>query len=91
MTDTGNNAAVRMHRRAIRLWLYCVAALVVVMVGWVFFRSTTIEQALGTPRQRTAGARYLAQFIESMKASGFVAASLRASGQLEAEVAPAAS
>jgi len=32
-----------------------------------------IEQAMGTPRGRPAGARYLRAFVEEMKASGFVA------------------
>ena len=31
-----------------------------------------IRQAMGTPKGRTAGARYLAAFVEDMKASGFV-------------------
>src|SRR4051812_20552941 len=36
-------------------------------------RFTAVMQAAGTPRGHDAGARYLAQFIEEMKASGFVA------------------
>jgi polar amino acid transport system substrate-binding protein len=47
-----------------------------------------IEQAIGTPRPREAGARYLAGFIEEMKASGRVAEALRQSGQADARVAP---
>jgi hypothetical protein len=47
-----------------------------------------IEQALGVPRQRPAGNAWLAHFIERMKASGFVAESLAASGQTDAVVAP---
>jgi polar amino acid transport system substrate-binding protein len=47
-----------------------------------------IEQAMATPRGRTAGARYLSQFIDEMKASGFVAAALERSGQRDALVAP---
>src|SRR4029078_5736478 len=31
-----------------------------------------IKQAMGTPKGRTAGAAYLAKFVEEMKASGFV-------------------
>jgi polar amino acid transport system substrate-binding protein len=36
-------------------------------------RFTAVQQAAGTPRGHDAGARYLAEFIEEMKASGFVA------------------
>ena len=48
-----------------------------------------IQQAIGTPKGRTAGARYLAAFVEDMKASGFVAAALKRSNQT-AVIAPAA-
>ena len=48
-----------------------------------------IQQAMGTPKGRTAGAKYLASFVEDMKASGFVADALKRSGQV-AQVAPAA-
>jgi polar amino acid transport system substrate-binding protein len=47
-----------------------------------------IEQAMGTPKGRDAGIRYLREFIEEMKASGFVAKALSASGQADAAVAP---
>ncbi|MDB5619602.1 transporter substrate-binding domain-containing protein [Tardiphaga sp.] len=51
-----------------------------------------IRQAMGMPRveglPRAAGAKYLADFVEEMKASGFVAAALKRSGQV-ADVAPA--
>jgi len=40
-----------------------------------------IKQAMGTPKGREAGARYLRAFVEEMKASGFVADALRQSGQ----------
>jgi len=49
-----------------------------------------IEQAMGTPKGREASVRYLREFIEEMKASGFVAAALRRSNQPDAAVAPAA-
>jgi polar amino acid transport system substrate-binding protein len=49
-----------------------------------------IKQAMGTPKGRTAGAAYLAKFVEEMKASGFVADALKRSGQV-AKVAPAGS
>jgi polar amino acid transport system substrate-binding protein len=52
-------------------------------------RFMSIEQAMATPKGRAAGARYLRQFIEEMKASGFIARALVASGQAEAAVAPA--
>ena len=48
-----------------------------------------IQQAMGTPKGRTAGAKYLAGFVEEMKASGFVADALKRSGQV-AQVAPPA-
>ena len=49
-----------------------------------------IGQAAGVPRQREAAARYLRDFIEEMKASGFVARALKASGVTDASVAPPA-
>ena len=51
-------------------------------------RFMAIEQAMGTPRGREAGARYLRQFVEEMKASGSVARALERSGQGDAMVAP---
>jgi polar amino acid transport system substrate-binding protein len=51
-------------------------------------RFMAIEQAMGTPKGRDAGARYLRQFVEDVKASGFVAEALRRSNQGEAAVAP---
>ena len=53
-------------------------------------RFMAIEQAMGTPRVREAGARYLRGFVEEMKASGFVARGLEKSGQGDATVAPGA-
>jgi polar amino acid transport system substrate-binding protein len=53
-------------------------------------RFMAIEQAMGTPRGREAGRRYLREFIEVMKASGFVARGLEKSGQGDAAVAPPA-
>jgi polar amino acid transport system substrate-binding protein len=35
-------------------------------------RFMVIQQAMGTPKAREAGARYVAAFVEEMKASGFV-------------------
>jgi polar amino acid transport system substrate-binding protein len=48
-----------------------------------------IQQAMGTPKGRLAGAEYLRSFVEEMKASGFVADAIKRSGQ-EAAVAPPA-
>jgi len=53
-------------------------------------RFMVIEQAMGTPKGRPDGARYLRGFVEAMKASGFVAKALAASGQGDAAVAPPA-
>jgi len=39
-------------------------------------RFMVINQAMGTPRERAAGAAYLRTFIEEMKSSGFVAQAL---------------
>ena len=53
-------------------------------------RFMAIEQAVGTPKGRSgAGLRYLREFVEKMKATGFVAGALKASGQADATVAPA--
>ena len=51
-------------------------------------RFMAIEQAVGTPKGRQAGAAYLRGFVEEMKASGFVARALERSGQTGATVAP---
>ena len=53
-------------------------------------RFMVIEQAMAVPKGREAGARYLRQFVEDVKANGFVAAGLQRSGQGDAEVAPPA-
>jgi polar amino acid transport system substrate-binding protein len=52
-------------------------------------RFMEIRQAMGTPKGRDAGARYLRAFVEEMKASGFVADALARSNQPDAAVAPA--
>ena len=51
-------------------------------------RFMVIEQALAVPRGRPLAARYLNNFIDELKASGFVAAALEKSGQRDAAVAP---
>ena len=51
-------------------------------------RFMIIEQAMGLPKGREAGARYMSAFVEEMKASGFVAAALQRHGIEGALVAP---
>jgi len=51
-------------------------------------RFMAINQAMGAPRGRDAGARYLAAFVEEMKASGFVAEAITRNRALGASVAP---
>lgn len=54
-------------------------------------RFMVIQQAMGTPKSRGVGAAaFLAQFVEDMKASGFVAEALQRHGIQGASVAPAA-
>ena len=48
---------------------------------------TRIEQAMGIPKGRSAGATYVYSFIEEMKVNGFIAEALRVSGQHNAVVA----
>ena len=50
----------------------------------------SIGQASGVPKGRPAAAKYLHDFIEEMKAAGFVERRLRDSGVHDAKVAPAA-
>jgi polar amino acid transport system substrate-binding protein len=60
--------------------------------GWRMLdgRFMVIQQAMATPKQRPAGFRYLAAFVEEMKLSGFVATALQRHGIEGATVAPAA-
>ena len=51
-------------------------------------RFMEIRQAMGLPQGRPAGLRYLSEFIEEMKASGFIAEALQRSGHADAVVAP---
>jgi polar amino acid transport system substrate-binding protein len=51
-------------------------------------RFMVINQAMATPRGRAEGARYLAEFVEEMKASGFVATALARHGVEGAAIAP---
>jgi polar amino acid transport system substrate-binding protein len=52
-------------------------------------RFMAIRQAMGTPRGRDAGVRWLTAFVEEMKASGAVAESLARNRAAGATVAPA--
>jgi polar amino acid transport system substrate-binding protein len=51
-------------------------------------RFMAVEQAIGAPKGRDIGVRYLRAFVEDVKASGFVADGLKRSGQTDAVVAP---
>ena len=51
-------------------------------------RFTTIQQAIGTPVGRDAGAAYLRAFVEDIKASGFVAQAIERNGVRGLTVAP---
>lgn len=53
-------------------------------------RFMEILQSVAVPKGRLAAAGYVRQFIEEMKASGFVADALKRSGQEDAAVAPPA-
>jgi polar amino acid transport system substrate-binding protein len=53
-------------------------------------RFMAIEQAMGVPKARAAGAKFLRAMLEELKAAGFVADELAKSGQHDAKVAPPA-
>jgi polar amino acid transport system substrate-binding protein len=53
-------------------------------------RFMLIQQAMATPKSRDAGTRYVREFVEEMKRSGFVARALQRHGIEGAAVAPAA-
>lgn len=52
-------------------------------------RFTAVQQAIGTPKSREAGARYLREFVEDIKATGFVARAIEQHGVRGVSVAPA--
>jgi polar amino acid transport system substrate-binding protein len=54
-------------------------------------RFMAVQQAVGVPAGRDAGARYLRAFVEEAKASGLVARAIDKTGFLGVTVAPAAS
>ena len=51
---------------------------------------TSVKQSIGTPKGRDAGAKYLREFVEDVKASGFVARSIAKYGVRGVSVAPPA-
>jgi polar amino acid transport system substrate-binding protein len=53
-------------------------------------RFTAVQQAVGTPKARTASAAFLAAFVEEAKASGLVARLIERHGVRGVNVAPAA-
>jgi polar amino acid transport system substrate-binding protein len=54
-------------------------------------RFTAVQQAIGIPRGRDAGANYLRAFVEDIKASGLVARTIDENGVRGLSVAPPAS
>jgi polar amino acid transport system substrate-binding protein len=53
-------------------------------------RFSVVQQSVGTPKGREAGAKYLREFVEDIKASGLVAQLIEKNGARGAKVAPAA-
>lgn len=51
---------------------------------------TAVQQAIGTPKAREAGAAYLRGFVEDVKASGFVGEAISRNGSQGVSVAPPA-
>ena len=51
---------------------------------------TAVQQAIGTPKSREAGAQYLRAFVEDVKASGLVAEAITKNGAQGVSVAPPA-
>jgi polar amino acid transport system substrate-binding protein len=51
-------------------------------------RFSTVQQSIGTPRGRDAGARYLREFVEDIKATGLVARAIERNGIRGLTVAP---
>jgi polar amino acid transport system substrate-binding protein len=52
---------------------------------------TAVQQAIGTPKARAAGAKFLQEFVEDVKASGLVAGAIARNGVHGVSVAPPAS
>ena len=53
-------------------------------------RFTAVDQAIGTPKGRDAGAKYLREFIDDVKASGLVARAIEKAGVRGVSVPPRA-
>ncbi len=53
-------------------------------------RFTAVQQAIGMPKGRNAGARYLREFVEDIKATGLVARTIEKNGVRGLSVAPKA-
>jgi polar amino acid transport system substrate-binding protein len=51
---------------------------------------TSVKQSIGTPKGRDAGAKYLREFVEDVKASGFVVRAIAENGVRGVSVAPSA-
>jgi polar amino acid transport system substrate-binding protein len=51
---------------------------------------TAVQQAIGTPKNRAAGAKYLREFVEDCKASGLVAEAIARHAVRGVSVAPRA-
>ena len=51
-------------------------------------RFTAVQQAIGTPKGRAAGAKYLREFVEDVKATGLVARTIEKNGIRGLSVAP---
>jgi polar amino acid transport system substrate-binding protein len=51
---------------------------------------TAVQQAIGTPKSRTAAANYLKAFVEDVKASGLVADAIAKNAVQGVTVAPPA-
>ncbi len=56
----------------------------------IYGRFTAVQQAIGIPRGRLAGAKYLREFVEDIKASGLVARTIEKNGVRGLTVAPLA-
>jgi polar amino acid transport system substrate-binding protein len=51
-------------------------------------RFTAVQQSVGTPQGRPAGAKYLGEFAKDVKVSGFVAAAIARHAVRGVSVAP---
>jgi polar amino acid transport system substrate-binding protein len=56
----------------------------------IYGRFTAVQQAIGIPKGRLAGAKYLREFVEDIKASGLVARTIEKNGIRGLTVAPMA-